>query len=191
MIKENIRAIGIDDAPFEFSEDEVLVVGSVVRAPNYLEGILSTRVEIDGKDATENITKMIIDSRFDDQPSVIFTDGAAVGGFNLMDLKKISERTGIPTVSISRERPEFDKIKTAMKDHFENWEEKFEKITKGEIHEIETEHKPIFVQVEGTDLSEVERLIDLFTVLGRLPEPIRISHMIASGVKRGESIGKP
>ncbi len=190
-MKENVRAIGIDDAPFEFSEEEVLVVGSLLRAPNYLEGILSTKVKIDGEDATEKIADMITGSRFEDQPSIIFTDGAAVGGFNLVDLEELNESTGIPAASISRDKPDFDNIRTAMKDHFDDWEKKFEKIKKGKIHEIETDHKPIFAQVEGTDIETVKSLIDIFTVLGRLPEPIRISHIVASGIKRGESMGKP
>ncbi|MFW5904386.1 MAG: DUF99 domain-containing protein, partial [Candidatus Saliniplasma sp.] len=37
----------------------------------------------------------------------------------------------------------------------------------------------------------VERIIKLFTIRGRIPEPIRISHIVASGIVRGESRGKP
>ncbi len=190
MVKDQIRAIGIDDAPFEFSEDDVLVVGTVMRSPNYLEGILSTRVEVDGNDATEKIIEMIDGSKFKEQARVIFTDGAALGGFNLVDLEKVTNATDIPIVSVSRERPDFDNIKKALKDHFENWQDKFEDIKKGKIHKVETEHNPIYVQKEGTDLKEAERFLDLFTVRGRIPEPIRVSHLIASGMIRGESQGK-
>ena len=190
MAKDQIRAIGIDDAPFDFSQERVLVVGSVVRAPNYLEGILSTEVNIDGEDATQRLSEMISESRFLDQASVIFVDGAAVGGFNLIDLEELYESTGIPVITISRERPDFDRIKSALREHFQAWEEKLEMMKKGEIHEIETEHRPIYVQKEGIDLSEVKDLISSFTVRGRIPEPIRISHMVASGIVRGESKGK-
>ncbi len=190
-MKEQVRAIGIDDAPFEFSQEEVLVVGSVVRASNYLEGILSTKVEVDGKDATKKLVSMISDSKFVDQASVLFLDGAAVGGFNLIDLEKLSESTGIPSITVSREKPDFERIRKAMKEHFDHWEEKFDQMKKGELHEIETEHKPIYIQKEGLKIEKVKRLVDLFTVRGRLPEPIRISHTVASGIVRGESHGKP
>lgn len=191
MFKEQVRAIGIDDAPFEFSQEKVLVVGSVVRAPNYLEGILSTRVEVDGKDATEKLGNMISGSRFVDQANVIFLDGAAVGGFNLVDLEKLSESTGVPSVTVSRERPDFERIRKALKGHFDEWEEKFEQVKSGDLFEIKTEHKPIYIQKEGLDIEEVEKLIEIFTVRGRLPEPVRISHIVASGIVRGESQGKP
>jgi len=191
MGKKQIRAIGIDDAPFEFSQKRVLVVGSVVRAPNYLEGVLSTKVEVDGKDATEKLVKMIEDSRFVDQANVVFLDGIAVGGFNLINLEKLSDSIGIPSITISREKPDFEKIKKALKEHFEEWKERFTLMRKGELHKIETRYKPIYVQKEGLKIEEVKRLIDLFTVRGRLPEPIRISHMVASGIIKGESQGKP
>lgn len=190
-MKNKIRAIGIDDAPFEFSDEKVLVVGTIVRAPNYLEGIISTKVEVDGTDATEKIIEMINHSRFAEQGRVIFTDGAALGGFNLVDLSKIYERTEIPIVSISRDEPDFQSIKNALKEHFEDWEDKYESISKGEILEIETEHKPIYVQSEGVDIDDLKHFLRLFTVRGRLPEPIRISHIVASGIVRGESKGKP
>jgi len=191
MVKDQVRAIGIDDAPFKFSEEDVLVVGTVMRAPNYLEGVLSTRVDIDGVDATEKITAMIDCSKFQDQAKVIFLDGAALGGFNLIDLEELNKTIDIPVMSVSREKPNFEDIEKALKHHFDDWEKKFEQIKRGEIHEIKTEHDPIYVQKEGLDLKEVERLLGLFTVRGRIPEPIRASHLISSGVVRGESRGKP
>lgn len=187
MVKDQIRAIGIDDAPFEFSEEDVLVVGTVMRAPNYLEGVLSTRVDIDGIDATKKVIEMIKGSKFKDQARVIFTDGAALGGFNLIDLEKVSESLDIPVVSVSREKPDFDEIEKALQDHFENWRNRFRQVKKGDIHELETEHNPIYVQTEGTDLKEVQQLLDLFTVRGRIPEPLRVGHLIASGIVKGES----
>lgn len=190
-MKQKMRVIGIDDAPFKFEDEDVLVVGSIVRAPNYLEGILSTRVKVDGMDATDQLIKMISSSRFAEQPYIIMTDGAALGGFNLIDLKKIWEETGIPALSISREKPDFEKIKEAMKKHLPHWKNKFNSISSGDIYKIETEHKPIFIQVEGIDISEAERIIKLFTIRGRIPEPLRMSHIIASGIVRGESKGKP
>ena len=189
-MKQKMRVIGIDDAPFEFSDEDVLVVGSLVRAPNYLEGILSTRVEVDGTDATSKLIDMINKTRLGEQARMIFIDGAALGGFNLVDLKKICKNTGVSCVSISRDKPDFDSIKKAISKHFDDWEDRFKKIKSGGIYEIETEHKPIYIQIEGEDIEEVKRFIDLFTVRGRIPEPIRISHIVASGIVRGESKGK-
>lgn len=190
-LKQKMRVIGIDDAPFDFDDDEVLVVGSIVRAPNYLEGILSTSVEVDGNDATDRLIDMIDNSRFSDQPYLIMTDGAALGGFNLIDLERLWKETDIPAVSISRDEPDFEDIKKAMKKHLPDWKKRYEGISTGRIYKVKTEHKPIYVQVEGIDIQEAERIIKLFTIRGRIPEPLRMSHIIASGIVKGESKGKP
>lgn len=189
-MKDQIRAIGIDDAPFEFSDEKVLVIGTVVRAPNYMEGVLSTEICIDGSEGTEKLTNMINSSKFRDQAKVIFLDGAALGGFNLIDIEILNRKTGIPCISVSRKEPDFSEIKRALKKHFDSWEEKYVQIKKGEIHEVETEDNPIYIQKEGVDLTTVKRLLNLFTLRGRLPEPIRMSHIIASGATQGESKGK-
>ncbi len=189
-MKTMVRAVGIDDAPFEFSDSHVMVIGSLVRAPNYLEGVLSTRVKVDGTDATEKLMSMINASRFSEQAKVIFMDGAALGGFNVVDLRELWQGTGIPAISVSRDEPDMSSIEKALKLHIPDWKERFNRMGTGDIHKISTKHNPIYIRVEGTTVEEAKRLLRLFTVRGRLPEPIRISHLIASGVVRGESKGR-
>ena len=49
MIKQEIRVIGIDDSPFnKFREKEALAIGVVMRGGKCIDGILSTKVEVDG-----------------------------------------------------------------------------------------------------------------------------------------------
>ncbi len=168
----------------------MLIVGSLTRAPNYLEGVLSTHVEVDGSDATSWIGDMIMDSRFHEQAKVIFTDGGAVGGFNVIDLEDLHELTGIPVISVSRDEPDFQGIERALKKHFTDWRSRLELFRTGDVHTVETGHLPIYIKMEGVELNEARRLLKLFTVRGRLPEPVRISHLVASGIVRGESRGK-
>ena len=52
-IKQEIRILGVDDSPFPaHTKEEVMLVGTVFRAGNWLDGVLSTFVEGDGMDAT-------------------------------------------------------------------------------------------------------------------------------------------
>lgn len=189
-MKTMVRAIGIDDAPFKFTDSDVMVIGSLVRAPNYLEGVLSIQVEVDGADATDKLIGSIRESKFSEQAKVIFMDGAALGGFNIVDLKELWQGTGIPAMSVSRDEPNMTGIEKALKRHIPDWKERLHRMEAGDIHKIATKHKPIYIRVEGTSVEDAKRLLQLFTVRGRLPEPIRISHMIASGVVSGESKGR-
>ena len=63
-------------------------------------------------------------------------------------------------------------------------------LQKGELFEVKTSHNPIYVKCAGITINEAEEIINLSTIRGVIPEPIRVAHVIASGVIRGESYGK-
>src|SRR2546422_4205462 len=85
-MKPQVRILGVDDAPFAFGDAETEVVGVVVRAPSYVEGAMTTRVAVDGRDATDRLAAMIGRSRFRDNLALVLLDGAALGGVNAVGI---------------------------------------------------------------------------------------------------------
>ena len=129
-IKREIRIIGIDDGPFnKFKDKECLVIGVVTRGGLYIDAILSTKVEVDGDDATEKIIEMINKSRQKDQIRIIMVDGISLAGFNVIDLEELYLKTGKPVIAITRKKPNFEEIYKAIK-NTKNWEKKWETIKK-------------------------------------------------------------
>ncbi|MBC7107858.1 MAG: DUF99 family protein [Methanomassiliicoccales archaeon] len=189
-MKDQVRVIGIDDSPFRFDSERVIIVGVIVRVPSYLEGVIRSECDIDGTDANEAIEKMIMGSRFKEQIKLILVDGIALGGFNVIDISRIYETTGIPCATITREAPNLEKIRKALSKHFSDWEKRFEIITRFIPKPISTSQKPVYVAVCGMEFDVASRIIRLCTIRGSLPEPIRIAHMIASAIVRGESKGR-
>jgi endonuclease V-like protein UPF0215 family len=189
-MKKEIRVLGIDDSPFTFNDKYAIIVGVVMRGGNYLEGVLRDQVSVDGDDATIICKKMINSTRHNKQLRAILLDGVALGGFNVVDIEEIYKTTKIPVITITRDEPDFEKIKKALQKTFKDWEKRWNVLTKGEIHKIETKHNPIFVKCVGLMIEETKEIIKLSTIRGVVPEPIRVAHLIASGIKRGESYGK-
>lgn len=193
-MKDQIRVLGIDDSPFKFtdkrSKGQIPIIGVVLRIPAYIEGILKSEVTVDGTDATEILIEMINSSHFKRQLKLIMLDGVALGGFNVVDLQQLYEETGIPAATITRSEPDFTAIQAALKKHFQDWETRLKIITAGKLITISTEYSPIHVKFTGMPQNELEELIQLTTVRGVLPEPIRIAHLIAAGITTGESYGK-
>jgi len=189
-MKPQIRVLGIDDSPFSFSDEKTNVIGVVMRIPNYIEGIMKTEVEVDGNDATDKLIEMITKSRYKEQLKVVMLDGIALGGFNVVDIEELNEKLQLPIITITRDYPNMINIKKALEKNFDDWERRLELISKRSLIEIETKHKPIFIEVIGIDEQEAKELIDRTTVRGVLPEPIRIAHIIAAGIVSGESYGK-
>ena len=190
LMKNQVRVLGIDDSPFRFKEKKALVVGALVRVPNYLEGVMKTEVEVDGIDSTERLAHMISRSRYRDQIKAVMIDGIAVAGFNVVDIESLHKSLGIPVLTVTRDEPDLDKMRTALRKHFEDWEGRFELITKLKLRQIRTEHKPLYASGLGADWEELERFVTISTVRGAVPEPIRMAHLIAAAMVRGESYGR-
>jgi uncharacterized protein len=189
IIKQEIRILGVDDAPFTpHSQDPVMVVGTVFRAGAWLDGVLRTNIRVDGTDATEKIVKMVNASRHRDQIGVIMLDGVTFGGFNVVNIQRIFLETGIPVVVVTRKQPNFEKIKRALK-NFTDWESRWKNVlAAGEVHRVENEES-IHIQIYGIDLEDAKEIVRLSTTRSAIPEPIRAAHIIAAGVTTGESRG--
>lgn len=189
-MKSEIRLLGIDDAPFSFDEDTSFVVGVVMRANGYIEGVLKREIMVDGTDATASFITMICSSRHMDQLQAVLLDGVTFCGFNTVDVKAVFDKTDIPVITVTREKPDVDSIKTALQAHFSDWNDRFNLMNKQKVYAVETKHNTIFVTCVGVSIEKAKEIIRLSTIRGVIPEPIRVAHIIASGVRRGESHGK-
>ncbi len=186
MFKEEIRIVGWDDASFKKGKSKwVRLVGVIVRGGKWLDGLLTVRVRYDGLDATDKIINSVNRSRHKDQLKVIMTDGISFAGFNLVDIKRLNEETGLPVIAIIRKRPNVKKFLKAMK-IFSDYNER-KKIVEnaGRIFK----YNKIFFQKAGLTREDAKRIISLSSTRANVPEPIRLAHIIATGLS-GESKGR-
>ena len=189
-MKAKSRFLGIDDAPFRFSDETVPIVGVVVQAPSYIEGVLTTLAEVDGHDATERIAAMVRASRYRAGLAAILIDGTAVGGFNVIDIEAVRAAVERPVITVTRKRPNLGSIETALRRRFDDWQERLAIIRRHETEPIRTGHGTVWVTYVGAKRTEVQEALSLTTVRGVLPEPLRVAHLIAAGMVRGESRGR-
>jgi len=189
-MKPKSRFLGIDDAPFRFGDSRVPIVGVVVQAPAYIEGVLTTDAEVDGTDATERVSMMIRRSRYREGLAMVFVNGAAVGGFNVLDVDALRETAGVPVVTITRRRPDLAAIEKALRYRFADWQARLALIRKHGVEAMPTKHKPLYVTYVGASRHEVREALALTTVRGALPEPLRVAHLVGTAIVRGESHGR-
>ncbi len=189
-MKPQVRVLGIDDAAFEFGDDRTRIIGVVTRSPAYVEGVMMSEITIDGMDSTDAIIKMVNASRYKRQLRLIMIDGAALGGFNVVDMSRVWKDTGIPVATITRYEPDFEEIEKALKSHFSDWEERLELMRTGNLAKLETDNKPIWVDSVGIEPDKLKETIANATVRGALPEAIRLAHLIGTAMVKGESHGR-
>ncbi len=189
MIKKEIRVIGIDDSPFVKSDEECLVVGAIFRGGNYIDGVVSCSVEIDGNNATENLSEMINKTRHRGQLNCIMINGIAVGGFNVVDIQQLSRKTKLPVIVVVRKMPSFKEIRSALQRI--KSEKKMDLIRNaGEIHSVKIKERRIYFQIAGISAARAAEIIRITSTHSLIPEPIRVAHLMAGGIASGESKGR-
>lgn len=191
MIKKEIRIIGIDDSYFTRSQKEVLIVGAITRGKYSLDGVLTTRILVDGMDSTQKITEMINNSRHKPQLKIIMTNGITFAGFNILDIKELAKITNLPVIVIMRKMPNLKKIKNTLKKHFDDWKTRWKIIKKaGKIKKMKIKNFTLFYQHAKISENECKEVIEKSILRGKIPEPLRLAHLIATGISLGESRGK-
>ncbi|AAM07613.1 TPA: DUF99 family protein [Methanosarcina acetivorans] len=189
-IKPEIRVLGIDDSAL--LNEKVMIVGTVFRGGDWMDGVLRSEITRDGLDATEVISTMIKNSRHYAQLRIVMLDGVTYGGFNVVDIEELYRETGLPVIVVMRAYPDFEKIRAALR-HFSDGELRWEIIKKaGKIEKLVTEKNgtPIYIQKAGIGLKSAEKIVRLTSIRSNIPEPLRVAHLIATGIIFGESRGR-
>ena len=185
-MKKEARLLGIDDGPFVRGKDKnALIVGAFFRGGSFLDGVMSTRVKLDGDDATNKISEMINKSKFKVQIQCILINGIAVGGFNIIDIHLLRKKTGIPVMAVSRKKSDAKKLISALEKLKKSKQIKMIK-SAGEM--IKISH--LFVQTSGLSASEAGEILKIGIRNSKVPEALRVAHLMAGGVITGESKGK-
>jgi len=188
-VKPEIRVLGVDDGVFiPHSKGVATVVGVVYRGGYWLDGAMRTEVKIDGMDATEKIASMITSSPHYDQLRVVMLNGVTFAGFNVVDIKKLFERVHLPVITVTREKPDFDDIRRALR-NLSEYEKRLEAMENaGKIIEVCTRdaEQAVYVQIAGISEKDAEKILKSTSTRSNIPEALRVAHIIASGLTRSK-----
>ncbi len=189
ILKRESRVIGFDDGPINPKENESILVGVVIRGKEYVDRVLTAKINVDGTDATEKIIELVKKPKHFEHLRAIFLNGISFAGFNLADIKKISEETRLPVIAAMR-NPNVAKFrKVASK--FPDKDARLKIIENaGEIHEAKINRTSTYFQCAGISTHDAEILLKKSIKRATIPEAVRIAHLIAAGVVEGESRGR-
>ncbi|MCW4006566.1 MAG: DUF99 family protein [Candidatus Bathyarchaeota archaeon] len=184
VVKPEIRVVGIDDGKFTpHSNKQVRVVGVVFRGGYWLEGVMSTTITVDALDATSNISSMIVNSPYYKQLRVILLNGITFAGFNVVDIKELYEKTGVPVIAVTHKKPDLQKIRVALSNlpHSEvRWRGV---LNAGELFDVRVRDAktPLYFEVAGIPSELAKSVLKLTATRSVLPEALRVAHLVASG----------
>jgi endonuclease V-like protein UPF0215 family len=181
------HTLAFDDAPFARSHrGQVLVVGTAY-AHLRMEGVLALHVLRDGDDATAAVAAAVARSKFGPSADVVLLQGITLAGFNVVDIHALANILSIPVVVVMRRPPRYEKVRRALLEHTTGGARKWAIVQRAGTPEPVA---GVHVQRAGIELGLAGQLIAALTVAGRIPEPLRVAHLIAGGVTTGESRGR-
>jgi endonuclease V-like protein UPF0215 family len=181
------NVIGFDDGPFDRNRrgGQVLLVGAVC-ARTRLDGVLTGRIWQDGWNATARIAALVEGSAFADHIRAVLLNGITLGGFNVVDIHELARALDRPVLVVARRLPRLEKIRRALA-HLPGGERRWRLIEQAGPMEPAG---PVVVQRAGLTLGQARELVARTTLHGKLPEPLRLAHLIAGGLTTGHSRGR-
>lgn len=185
VVKPEIRIIGVDDGVhIPRVKSLVLIVGVIFRGGYWLDGVISAQIRVDGFEATKAIAKMITNSAHYKQLRVIMLNGVTFGGFNIVDITELNELTKLPVIAVTRKKPDMNSIVKAIA-HLSKPDKRLKAISSaGQIMPVKTRKKGknIYLQIAGISNGDAQKIATLTSTRSNLPEPLRVAHLVASGV---------
>ena len=177
--KQGIRGLAIAESFSQTSKKSVLS-GIVMSTDLIIDGFVFGHSTVGGDDATDVILSMYEKL---DRPDVSFLliSGIVISLYNIVDVKMISEKTELPVIGVTYE--ESQGIEDAIKHHFpDSYESKlaeYSKLGSREKITLHTSHN-LYIRNEGCTVLEATQLLDKITLQGSIPEPLRITQLLAN-----------
>ncbi len=176
--KKGLRGLAIAES-FKQNSLKSIFSGIVMRRDFVIDGLVFGSATLEGDDATDTILEMYDDLQRSDISHVLIS-GLTVSMYNIINIKKLYESLKIPIIGISYSNS--PGLENTIKNHFLNsFESKitaYQKLGKREKITLSTSYD-VFVRKEGCTLSDVTHLLNTLTLHGSVPEPIRVSQLLA------------
>ena len=179
--KKGLRGLAIAES-FRQNSTRSILSGLIMRKDFVIDGFVFGSATLEGNDATDQILHMYEElSRFD--ISYLILSGLIISMYNIVDVKKLHDSLQIPIIGITYN--ESDGIEGAIKHHFpKSFESKineYKKLGKRERITLHTSYD-LFVRYEGCTIYEVKQLLNELTLQGSVPEPLRVSQLLANSL---------
>jgi len=181
--KKGVRVLGVSES-FQRSDTRSTVAAVVMRGDMRIDGIGFCGPTVGGTDATDQLISMYGRLARDDIRAWML-GGCVISWFNVVDSVRLYKTTEVPVVCVSYNPSEG--IERYIREYFpEDWEERVNQMDRGGSREsvpLATGHS-VFIATAGLGLRKAQRLVDQFTLDGRIPEPIRVARIVASAARR-------
>ena len=181
------HTLGIDDAPFDKHQAlPVPIVGVVMEGADRVEAVALGEFPVDGEGATEYLASWIGGLRSRPMLQAVILGGITIAGLGLVDVTMLAQRLSLPVLVVTRHNPAASELGDALR-------------AAGLAHRLALlERVPrafgmdegLYLAHAGATRVEAEGLVGMTLAKSRLPEPLRLAHLIGQAIVLRESRGR-
>ena len=179
--------LGVDDAPFDKHQAApVPIVGVVMEGADRIEAVAIGHFAVDGEGATEYLAGWIRGLRTRAALQGAILGGITIAGLGLVDVESLAERLSLPVLVVTRRNPLGSDLADALR--AAGLEHRLPLLDR--VPRAYGVGEGLYLAHAGTTRVEAERLVRASLAKSRMPEPLRVAHLIGQGIVLGESRGR-
>lgn len=179
--------LGIDDAPFvKWRDLTVPIVGVTMEGAAVVESVAITSFPVDGDEPTRFLAEWIDRLRIATSLQAIVLGGITIAGLGVVDLVALSEALDRPVLAVTRRDPSASEVRRALA--AASLESRLSIVERCPPAQRVTEG--LYVSAAGVAPADAASLVRATLGKARLPEPLRVAHLVARALVMGESRGR-
>jgi hypothetical protein len=179
--------LGVDEGPFEKGQTSpVPLVAALCEGPDLLEGVARSEFPVDGDGATEFLARWIGGLRLRATLQGIALGGITLAGLALVDVVALAEALALPVLVVTRKAP--DNVKLARALEAAGLAGRFA-IAERSPEAFRTDDG-VWLAHAGIERGGALALLRASCGKAKLPEALRVAHLFATALVRGESHGR-
>lgn len=181
--KQGIRALGVAES-FRRGMSNSVLGGVVMRGDLVIDGLASGRTRVGGDDATASVASLYRRLARNDV-NILMISGCILSLYNIVDPDELSRWTRLPVICLTYR--ETSGIEYSIRRRFP--EDAGKKLLAyrrlGERRRLRlSTGKSLYVRTAGVPFGQAEKVVDMFTLQGSVPEPVRVAKLLARTLSR-------
>jgi len=182
--KKGLRVLGIAESFSRYVGKKSIITGIVMRKDMVIDGFAVTSVTVGGMDSTDAVIGLFKSLGRADI-NLVMLNGCVIAWFNVIDLRRVHQTLNLPLICVTYDKSEG--LEKYFKEYFpDGWQQRLEVFNNNSGRSevlLRTGYK-IFDRELGIDHDEAVRLLDMFTLQGSIPEPLRLARLLARTIYR-------
>ena len=177
----------MDDAPFDKRQTTpVPIVGVIMEGSDRIESVAMGAFPVDGEDVTGYLAGWIAGLRTRPALQGVILGGVTVAGLVVVDVVDLAERLGLPVLVVTRRNPVGSDLAQALR--AAGLDRRLPLLER--VPRAFGVGEGLYLAHAGTQRAEAERLVLSCVAKSRLPEPLRVAHLIGQAIVLRESRGR-